>query len=153
MRAILGLFPPEATRAVLRELLAVVSGEGGGKWKTKAGALDSVRRWVEEKSKKAERAEYIAAELGHILPTVENAMHDTKSEVSFCAPNSIPSRLFSTCFSGIERCCEMCNCTLRYCTQPRLDETHPGARPGYAISHQRARYHQGAASSHLLFFF
>ncbi|CAE6422760.1 unnamed protein product [Rhizoctonia solani] len=85
VRAILALFPPEATRAVLRELLAVVSGEGGGKWKTKAGALDSVRRWVEEKSKKAERAEYIAAELGEILPTVENAMHDTKSEVSNAA--------------------------------------------------------------------
>ncbi|KDN42541.1 hypothetical protein RSAG8_06684, partial [Rhizoctonia solani AG-8 WAC10335] len=85
VRAILALFPPEATRAVLRELLAVVSGEGGGKWKTKAGALDSVRRWVEEKSKKAERAEYIAAELGEILPTVENTMHDTKSEVSNAA--------------------------------------------------------------------
>ncbi|KAG8690049.1 hypothetical protein FRC11_014149 [Ceratobasidium sp. 423] len=85
VRAILALFPPEATRSVLRELLAVVSGEGGGKWKTKAGALDSVRRWVEEKSKKTERAEYIAAELGEILPTVENAMHDTKSEVSNAA--------------------------------------------------------------------
>ncbi|KAJ1305703.1 hypothetical protein OPQ81_010438 [Rhizoctonia solani] len=85
VRAILALFPPEATRAVLRELLGVVGGEGGGKWKTKAGALDSIRRWVEEKSKKAERAEYIAAELGEILPTVENAMHDTKSEVSNAA--------------------------------------------------------------------
>ncbi|CAE6526249.1 unnamed protein product [Rhizoctonia solani] len=85
VRAILALFPPEATRSVLRELLAVVSGEGGGKWKTKAGALDSVRRWVEEKSKRTERAEYIAAELGEILPTVENAMHDTKSEVSNAA--------------------------------------------------------------------
>ncbi|CEL54075.1 mRNA export factor elf1 OS=Schizosaccharomyces pombe (strain 972 / ATCC 24843) GN=elf1 PE=1 SV=1 [Rhizoctonia solani AG-1 IB] len=85
VRAILALFPPEATRVVLRELLGVVSGEVGGKWKTKAGALDSIRRWVEEKSKKAERAEYIAAELAIILPTVENAMHDTKSEVSNAA--------------------------------------------------------------------
>ncbi|CAE6354315.1 unnamed protein product [Rhizoctonia solani] len=85
VRAILALFPPEATRVVLRELLGVVNGEGGGKWKTKAGALDTARRWVEEKSKKAERAEYIAAELGIILPTVENAMHDTKSEVSNAA--------------------------------------------------------------------
>ncbi|KAF8722000.1 Chromo (CHRromatin Organization MOdifier) domain, partial [Rhizoctonia solani] len=85
VRAILALFPPEATRVVLRELLGVVNGEGGGKWKTKAGALDTIRRWVEEKSKKAERAEYIAAELGIILPTVENAMHDTKSEVSNAA--------------------------------------------------------------------
>ncbi|QRW24970.1 ABC transporter [Rhizoctonia solani] len=84
VRAILALFPPEATRVVLRELLGVVNGEGGGKWKTK-GALDTIRRWVEEKSKKAERAEYIAAELGIILPTVENAMHDTKSEVSNAA--------------------------------------------------------------------
>ncbi|CAE6390538.1 unnamed protein product [Rhizoctonia solani] len=85
VRAIMALFPPEATRVVLRELLGVVSGEVGGKWKTKAGALDSVRRWVEEKSKKGERAEYIAAELGILLPTVENAMHDTKSEVSNAA--------------------------------------------------------------------
>ncbi|KAG8718726.1 hypothetical protein FRC09_012202 [Ceratobasidium sp. 395] len=84
VRAIIGLFPPEATKVILKELLGVVSGDGG-KWKTKAGALDSVRRWVEEKSKKAERAEYIAAELGDILPTVENAMHDTKSEVSNAA--------------------------------------------------------------------
>ncbi|CAE7059439.1 unnamed protein product [Rhizoctonia solani] len=85
VRAILALFPPEATRSVLRELLAVVGGDSGGKWKTKAGALDSVRRWVEEKSKRAERLEFIAAELGEILPTVENAMHDTKSEVSNAA--------------------------------------------------------------------
>ncbi|QRW24299.1 ABC transporter [Rhizoctonia solani] len=49
------------------------------------GDVDTIRRWVEEKSKKAERAEYIAAELGIILPTVENAMHDTKSEVSNAA--------------------------------------------------------------------
>jgi elongation factor 3 len=81
VRAIVALFPPEATRVVLKELLGVI-GADGGKWKTKAGALEAVRRWVEEKSKKAERAEYIAAELGNILPTVEGAMHDTKSEVS-----------------------------------------------------------------------
>ncbi|KAG9125239.1 hypothetical protein FRC07_008439 [Ceratobasidium sp. 392] len=84
VRAIVGLFPPEATKIILKELLGVVGGDGG-KWKTKVGALDSVRRWVEEKSKKAERAEYIAAELGDILPTVENTMHDTKSEVSNAA--------------------------------------------------------------------
>ncbi|KAG9100764.1 hypothetical protein FRC06_003762 [Ceratobasidium sp. 370] len=84
VRAIIGLFPPEATKVILNELLGVVGGDGG-KWKTKAGALDSVRRWVEEKSKKAERAEYVAAELGDILPTVENVMHDTKSEVSNAA--------------------------------------------------------------------
>ncbi|KAF8748477.1 Chromo (CHRromatin Organization MOdifier) domain [Rhizoctonia solani] len=58
---------------------------GWWKMENKAGALDTIRRWVEEKSKKAERAEYIAAELGIILPTVENAMHDTKSEVSNAA--------------------------------------------------------------------
>lgn len=80
VRAILALFPPEATRPVMRELLTAVAGEGG-KWKTKVGALDAVRRWVEEKSKKADRAEYVAAELARVLPTIENAMHDTKSEV------------------------------------------------------------------------
>ncbi|QRV96485.1 ABC transporter [Ceratobasidium sp. AG-Ba] len=84
VRAIIGLFPPEATKVVLKELLGVISGDGG-KWKTKVGALDMVRRWVEEKSKRAERAEYIAAELGDILPSVENAMHDTKAEVSNAA--------------------------------------------------------------------
>ncbi|KAF8606113.1 hypothetical protein BDV93DRAFT_520970 [Ceratobasidium sp. AG-I] len=84
VRAIIALFPPEATRPVLHELLIAVAGEGG-KWKTKVGALDAVRRWVEDKSKKADRAEYVAAELGRVLPTIENAMHDTKSEVSNAA--------------------------------------------------------------------
>lgn len=99
VRAIISLFPPEATRPVLHELLVAVAGEGG-KWKTKVGALDAVRRWVEEKSKKADRAEYVAAELGRILPTVENAMHDTKSEVWI----SLVFRSFVKLMCGALRC-------------------------------------------------
>lgn len=46
-----------------------------GKWQTKVGALDALKGFV------ATAKEAVADELGHILPKVELAMHDTKKEV------------------------------------------------------------------------
>ncbi|KAF9263379.1 hypothetical protein L218DRAFT_959403 [Marasmius fiardii PR-910] len=76
VKAIIKLFPPEATRIVFKALTDVVE---NGKWKSKVGALDSMRTFT------ASAKEHVAAELGHILPKVEHAMHDTKSEVSSAA--------------------------------------------------------------------
>ncbi|KAL0068769.1 [NU+] prion formation protein 1 [Marasmius tenuissimus] len=76
VKAIIKLFPPEATRVVFDSLTSVVE---DGKWKSKVGALDSMRTFA------ASAKEQVAAELGQILPKVENAMHDTKSEVSSAA--------------------------------------------------------------------
>ncbi|KAL0578289.1 [NU+] prion formation protein 1 [Marasmius crinis-equi] len=75
-KAIIKLFPPEATRVVFNTLTSVVE---NGKWKSKVAALDSMRTFS------TSAKEQVAAELGHILPKVENAMHDTKSEVSTAA--------------------------------------------------------------------
>ena len=71
-KAILQLFPPEATRIVFRSLEDVLE---KGKWQTKVGALDALKSFV------ATAKESVADELGHILPKVELAMHDTKKEV------------------------------------------------------------------------
>ncbi len=81
-KTILKLFPPEATRLVFRQLVIILE---VGKWKTKVGALDAIRSFV-DKAK-----DEVSKELGDILPKVEHAMHDTKPEVSavliFCTRN------------------------------------------------------------------
>lgn len=82
-KAILQLFPPEATRIVFRSLEDILE---KGKWQTKVGALDALKSFV------ATAKESVADELGHILPKVELAMHDTKKEVSvgaLCDPSTI----------------------------------------------------------------
>lgn len=71
-KTILKLFPPESTRLVLQQLEDILE---KGKWKTKVGALDAVRSFVDRAK------EQVANELGNILPKVELAMHDTKPEV------------------------------------------------------------------------
>ena len=71
-KAILKLFPPESTRLVFKTLEGVIE---NGKWRTKAGALDAMRTFVN----RAEEA--VATELATILPVVTAAMHDTKNEV------------------------------------------------------------------------
>lgn len=71
-KAILQLFPPEATRTVFKALVDILE---KGKWQTKVGALEALKNFV------ATAKESVADELGHILPKVELAMHDTKKEV------------------------------------------------------------------------
>lgn len=71
-KTILQLFPPEATRSVFGSLVDILE---KGKWQTKVGALDALKNFV------ATAKESVADELGHILPKVELAMHDTKKEV------------------------------------------------------------------------
>lgn len=71
-KTILKLFPPEATRLVFRHLEDILE---KGKWRTKVGALDSIRGFVDR------ARDEVAAELGVVLHKVEKAMHDTKPEV------------------------------------------------------------------------
>ncbi|KAI5123665.1 hypothetical protein M0805_001694 [Coniferiporia weirii] len=75
-KTILKLFPPESTRTVFLHLEDILE---KGKWRTKVGALDSIRGFVDRAK------DEIAAQLGDILPKVEKAMHDTKPEVSTAA--------------------------------------------------------------------
>ena len=72
-KTLLKLFPPEATRVVFEHLESILE---NGKWRTKVGALDSMRGFVERAK------DEVAALLGEVLPKVELAMHDTKPEVS-----------------------------------------------------------------------
>lgn len=71
-KTILKLFPPESTGMVFRVLEDILD---SGKWRTKVGALDAMRGFVDR------AREQVASELGVILPKVEKAMHDTKQEV------------------------------------------------------------------------
>ncbi len=72
-KAILKLFPPEATRIVFRTLEDILD---KGKWRSKVGALDAMRSFV------VPARDAVANQLGTTLPKVEAAMHDTKAEVS-----------------------------------------------------------------------
>ncbi|PSR74621.1 hypothetical protein PHLCEN_2v9687 [Hermanssonia centrifuga] len=75
-KAILKLFPPEATRIVFRTLEDILD---KGKWRSKVGALDAMRSFV------VPARDAVANQLGTTLPKVEAAMHDTKAEVSSAA--------------------------------------------------------------------
>ncbi|KAK0485759.1 hypothetical protein IW261DRAFT_1451853 [Armillaria novae-zelandiae] len=76
VKTLLKLFPPEAVRQVYSVLTVILE---NGKWRTKVGVLDALRSFV------ASARDAVAAELGTVLPKVENAMHDTKQEVSTAA--------------------------------------------------------------------
>lgn len=76
-KAILQLLPPEATRTVFGILEDILE---KGKWQTKVAALDALKSFV------ARAKDAVADELGHILPKVEVAMHDTKKEVCYECP-------------------------------------------------------------------
>ena len=71
-KSILKLFPPESTRVVFRSLEEILL---QGKWRTKVGVLEAMKTFVNS------ARDAVAAELGSILPKVEGALHDTKSEV------------------------------------------------------------------------
>lgn len=71
-KTILRLCPPESTRVVFRQLVEILE---NGKWRTKVGALDAIRGFVDRAK------EQVGVELVDILPKVEKAMHDTKPEV------------------------------------------------------------------------
>ncbi|KAG6889422.1 hypothetical protein C0992_005279 [Termitomyces sp. T32_za158] len=79
VKAIVKLFPPESTRVVFSTLVSILE---AGKWRTKVGVLDAMKTFV------APARDFVAAELGTLLPKVENAMHDTKQEVSTAAIKS-----------------------------------------------------------------
>lgn len=76
VKTTLKLFPPESTRIVFRTLESILE---NGKWRSKVGVLESFKLFV------ASARDYVAAELGNVLPKVEAAMHDTKQEVSSAA--------------------------------------------------------------------
>ncbi|KAJ7683243.1 P-loop containing nucleoside triphosphate hydrolase protein [Mycena rosella] len=82
VKAILKLFPPEATRVVFRALEAILD---NGKWRTKVGVLDAFRSFV------APAKDAVAVELAAVLPKIEAAMHDTKQEVATAAIKSATS--------------------------------------------------------------
>ncbi|KAI0766466.1 P-loop containing nucleoside triphosphate hydrolase protein [Irpex lacteus] len=75
-KAILKLFPPEATGIVFRTLEDIID---KGKWRSKVGALDAIKAFVPQ------ARDAVAEQLAITIPKVEAAMHDTKAEVSSAA--------------------------------------------------------------------
>ena len=73
IKTILKSFPRESTRVVFRALESILE---NGKWRTKVAALDGFKGFVNT------ARDEVASELAHILPKIEHAMHDTKSEAS-----------------------------------------------------------------------
>jgi elongation factor 3 len=78
LNALIKICPAEGSRLVLDVLCRSL--EDGKGWRSKVSALKAIEGLV-----KPGAEEYIANELGHVIPFVERAMHDTKAEVSFRA--------------------------------------------------------------------
>jgi elongation factor 3 len=73
VKSIMKLCSPETVPVIFKHLKEILQ---AGKWKTKVGVLDSLKGFTTIAS------EEVGNELVNILPAVENAMHDTKQEVS-----------------------------------------------------------------------
>ena len=88
MTALIKASAPEGSRSLL-EVLCKVLEEAKG-WRTKVAALKAMEGCVKQGAE-----EWVAAELGKVIPFVEAAMHDTKQEVS-AAANKTATALCST---------------------------------------------------------
>ena len=75
MNSLIKICPAEGSRMMLEALCATLDDAKG--WRTKVAALKAMEGLV-----KPGAEEWIAMELGRVIPIVEHAMHDTKSEVS-----------------------------------------------------------------------
>lgn len=75
VNAIIKTSAPEGTRQIMSILKTILDETKG--WRTKVGALKAMEGLV-----KSGAEDWVAEELGGVIPVVEHAMHDTKSEVS-----------------------------------------------------------------------
>lgn len=75
MGSLIKICPAEGSRMVLEVLCETLDDAKG--WRTKIAALKAMEGLV-----KPGAEEWVAMELGRVIPIVEHAMHDTKSEVS-----------------------------------------------------------------------
>lgn len=74
INALVKICPAEASRLMLDVLCRTLDDAKG--WRSKVAALKAMEALV-----KPGAEEYVANELGHVIPFVERAMHDTKAEV------------------------------------------------------------------------
>lgn len=75
MNSLIKASAPEGSRSLLETLCRVLDEAKG--WRTKVAALKAMEGTVKQGAE-----EWVAAELGRVIPFVEAAMHDTKAEVS-----------------------------------------------------------------------
>ncbi|KAJ9111773.1 hypothetical protein QFC22_006432 [Naganishia vaughanmartiniae] len=78
VNALIKISAPEGTRQIMDILKAILDDSKG--WRTKVGALKAMEGLV-----KPGAEEWVAEELGHVIPLIERAMHDTKTEVGTAA--------------------------------------------------------------------
>ncbi|RXK36829.1 elongation factor 3 [Tremella mesenterica] len=78
INALLKITPSEGTRVAMEVLCKTLDDAKG--WRSKVSALKAMESLV-----KPGAEEWVAFELGHVIPFVEHAMHDTKQEVSAAA--------------------------------------------------------------------
>lgn len=119
-KAILGLFPPESTRIVFRNLEDILE---KGKWQIKVGVLDAMKSFVPR------ARDPVAAELGVVLPKVESAMHDTKKEVRISMAKT--DIYLADGLLGLLRGCKMCYLSMYYSRQRGSCTAHSGSRQMY----------------------
>ena len=78
MNALIKATPVEGSRVAFDALCRTLEDAKG--WRTKVAALKAMENLV-----KPGAEEWVAAELGRVIPAVEHAMHDTKAEVATAA--------------------------------------------------------------------
>ncbi|RSH81523.1 hypothetical protein EHS25_006145 [Saitozyma podzolica] len=78
VNALIKAAPVEGSRMILDTLCKTLEEAKG--WRSKVAALKAIEGLV-----KPGAEEWVAVELGHVIPFVEHAMHDTKAEVSAAA--------------------------------------------------------------------
>ena len=82
MTAMIKATPIEGSRVAFDELCRALE-EGKG-WRTKVACLKAMENLVRPGAE-----DWVAMELGRVIPVVERAMHDTKSEVRYLASHGI----------------------------------------------------------------
>ncbi|KAK8864159.1 hypothetical protein IAR55_001405 [Kwoniella newhampshirensis] len=84
MTSLIKAVAPEGSRMVLDVLCRTLDDAKG--WRSKVAALKAIEGLV-----KPGAEDYLAFELGHAIPFIERAMHDTKAEVSAAAQKAAAS--------------------------------------------------------------
>lgn len=137
MNALVKICPAEGSRLVLDTLCRALDDAKG--WRSKVSALKAMEALVKPGSE-----EYVANELGRVIPFVERAMHDTKAEVSVhIAFNERNSDHLGICCSQQGR-----YHPLRNPSQCRRYQARSCPRFRHGLPKRRSQHHQGPLVHH-----
>lgn len=138
INALVKACPAEGARLMLDALCRTLEDAKG--WRSKVSALKAMEALIKPGSE-----EYVANELGHVIPFVERAMHDTKTEVGIH-----PSGHYEVLTGlGLVCCSQDGHGTVQHFAQCRYHQARACSRLGHGLAHCCAQHHQGSVVHHL----